>query len=245
MLYIVGYGAMAKAILEGLLKEGKEVAIVGRDPKKLGSIAKAYGIKTFELENFDMGGSDVILAVKPYALEDVAKKLQGEARILYSILAGTKIEDLRCIKARHYIRAMPNVAASKQASMTTVTGDVSVKEEALELFSAIGETLWVQSEKELDIATAIAGSGPAFLALVAEAIADGGVLCGLKRESAYHLTAGLFRSYAAIAEEQPASIKDRVMSPAGTTAAGYRALEKNGVRAAFMEAIRKAFEKTK
>jgi len=105
--------------------------------------------------------------------------------------------------------------------------------------------LWLESEAKLDAATAIGGSGPAFLALVAEALADGGVACGLSRDEAAALTTGLFRSYAALAHEHPAAVKDMVMSPAGTTAAGYGALEDRGVRGAFIEAVRKAYDRSR
>ncbi len=243
MLTIIGYGAMARAIIEGLSEAKIAVEVVGRDEKKLEEIRYLYPVKTKILEDMDITGKNVLLAVKPYALEDVAKKLHGEANVLLSILAGTPISSLRQIKARSYIRAMPNIAAAKRASTTSLTGDEEAKEYALKIFGQIGRTVWLGSERELDIATAIAGSGPAFLAMVAEALGDGGVACGLKREDAMRLVEGLFFSFSSIADEHPAIIKDKVMSPAGTTAAGIKALEDRGVRAAFMEAIAKAFER--
>ncbi len=243
MLTIIGYGAMARAIIEGLSEAKIAMEVVGRDEKKLEEIRYLYPVKTRVLKDMDITGKNILLAVKPYALEDVAKKLHGKADVLLSILAGTSISALRRIEARSYIRAMPNIAAAKRASTTSLTGDEEAKEYALKIFGQIGRTVWLGSEKELDIATAIAGSGPAFLAMVAEALSDGGVACGLKREDATRLVEGLFFSYSSIAEEHPAIIKDRVMSPAGTTAAGYKALEDRGVRGAFMEAVSKAFEK--
>jgi pyrroline-5-carboxylate reductase len=108
--------------------------------------------------------------------------------------------------------------------------------------SAIGDTMWLASEKELDIATAVAGSGPAYLALVAEAMMDGGVAGGLKRADSVALVNSLFRGFAPlISAQHPALIKDSVMSPAGTTAAGYKELEIGGVRASFIKAIASAF----
>ena len=244
MITIIGYGAMAKAIIEGLVASKEKVEVVGRNEEKLRQIAHLYHVQTALLEDFDIEGKSVILAVKPYALEEVAKQLRGKAQKLFSILAGTPIERLRRIPSTHYVRAMPNIAASKKASMTSLCGDEAIRDEAMAIFSKIGDVLWLQSERELDIATAIAGSGPAFLALVAEAMMDGGVGAGLKRQDAIALTRGLFKSFAALEDEHPAIIKDKVMSPAGTTAAGYQALEKNAVRHAFFEAVLKAFEKT-
>ena len=106
-----------------------------------------------------------------------------------------------------------------------------------------GDLFFAFDDKEIDIATALAGSGPAFLALVAEAISDGGVLCGLNRELSYKLTKGLFRSFSAI-DKKPADIKDSVMSPAGTTASGYEVLEEGSVRNSFIKAIKSAYEKS-
>jgi pyrroline-5-carboxylate reductase len=134
---------------------------------------------------------------------------------------------------------MPNVGAEYMASTTAIYGS----DKTFEIFSKIGKVIKVNSEKELDIATAIAGSGPAFLALVAEAISDGGVLCGLNRELSYELTAGLFKSFASI-EKKPSEIKDSVMSPAGTTASGYESLEEGNVRNSFIKAIKSAYEKS-
>jgi pyrroline-5-carboxylate reductase len=127
-----------------------------------------------------------------------------------------------------------------------VTGDIRFKHEALDLFDAIGTTLWVDSEKELDIATAVAGSGPAYLALVAEALMDGAVNQGLKRTDATALVRGLFAGFSPlIYNDHPAIVKDKVMSPAGTTAAGYAKLEEHGVRIGVINAIQAAFERTK
>ena len=141
---------------------------------------------------------------------------------------------------------MPNLGAAYLKSMTTVTGDEDIKNTALEIFNKIGSTLWLSSENEIDIATGVAGSGPAFLALVAESLADGAVNAGLKRDDSQKLVAGLFDGFASlIANDTPANIKDGVMSPGGTTAAGYAALEKANVRHGMIEAIKDAYEKAK
>ena len=128
--------------------------------------------------------------------------------------------------------------------MTTLVGDINLKDEIITLFNNIGSTLWLNSEKELDIATGIAGSGPAFLAIIAEALADGGVNCGLKRDDSQKLVKGLFNGFGdLIQNNHPAILKDNVMSPAGTTSAGIQILEKYGIRNAFIEAIDKAYQR--
>ena len=240
-LYIVGYGEMAKAIAYGL-KNGYELAVVGRNEEKMKKFCDEVGISEYHnIDNFDITDKNIILAVKPYVLDEL--RFSGKANILISIMAGKKISLLKKIPAKFYLRAMPNVAARNKASTTTITGDLQIKDEMIKLFENIGDVIWVDTEKELDIATAIAGSGPAFLAMVEEAIMDGGVVSGLKRELAYKLTKSLFKSFATL-DEHPALIKDKVMSPDGTTASGVDVLEKNKIRSAFIEAIKKSYEKS-
>jgi len=241
---IVGTGKMAFALIEGL-KNSFKLEIVGRNTEKL-DFLKRKGFETVLFEDFDSNEKNIILAVKPHALNDIAKYFKSEADTLFSVLAGTNIETLKKnIKAKSYIRAMPNLSAIFKKSMTTIAGDKNVKIESINIFENIGDVLWVESEKELDIATAIAGSGPAFLALVAEAMMDAGVKEGIKREYSKKLVEGLFEGFAPLLKNRhPALLKDEVMSPAGTTAAGYSALEENGARNAFLKAIAAAFEKT-
>ncbi|HEO98894.1 MAG TPA: pyrroline-5-carboxylate reductase [Epsilonproteobacteria bacterium] len=247
-LTFIGNGNMAKALIKGMLKD-YEIEVLGRNETTLAALQQELPQITTKVmdETEDITGKHIILAVKPYSLPDLAPKLKGEAEALFSVLAGTSLESLRSqIQAKKIIRTMPNLGASHLKSMTTVTGDTSLKATALGLFNAIGKTLWVATENELDIATGVAGSGPAFLALVAEALADGAVNQGLKRADAQELVAGLFEGFAAlIAEENPALIKDGVMSPGGTTAAGYAALERCNVRHGMMEAIADAYAKAK
>ncbi|WP_456480221.1 pyrroline-5-carboxylate reductase [Nautilia sp.] len=243
MVYIIGYGAMAGAIAEGLKGE-TEFAVVGRNTEKLEKFAKKYGCDGYKLENFDIEGKNILLTVKPYALEEVASKLKGEAKTLISILAGKSLKELKKIKAKAYIRAMPNVAAKYKASVTALTGDEEAKKLAVEIFSKIGQTVWMESDDEIDMATALIGSGPAYLALIAEAFSDGGVYIGLKRETAVKLTRGLFKSFAAM-EEGFSSIKDSVMSPKGTTAEGIYSLEEDGVRGEIIKAVRRTYDKSK
>jgi pyrroline-5-carboxylate reductase len=240
---IIGSGAMAHALAGGLATHHK-LEFVARDEAKARNLCDQFGGSFAPLDGYDISGKTILLCVKPYALESVAVKLTGEAKTLYSILAGTPIASLcPLIKARQTVRAMPNISAAFGVSATALTGDESVKVEAIALFDTIGKSLWVDSEKGLNIATAIAGSGPAYLALVAEAMMDGGVKQGLKREESMALVKALFGGFAPLLNAQhPALIKDAVMSPGGTTAAGYAALEAGKVRDSFIKAIEAAFK---
>jgi pyrroline-5-carboxylate reductase len=243
MIYIFGYGAMARAIAGGLKGE-KEFAVVGRNIEKLKNFSREFGCEYFELDGFDITGKTVLLTIKPYALQEVSMRIKGEADVLISILAGKSLIDLQRIKAKAYIRAMPNVAAKYKASTTALTGDIEAKELAVDIFSKIGTVVWMENDDEIDMATAIIGSGPAYLAIMAEAFSDGGVYIGLKRDKAFELTKGLFKSFAAI-DENFSFIKDSVMSPKGTTAEGIYNLEKDGVRGSIINAVKGTYEKSK
>jgi len=242
-LTIIGAGAMAQAMADGL-KDRYKLEFVVRDLTKVDNLKKNYSISL--LDNFDISEKNIILAVKPYALSSVASNLKGKAHTLYSVLAGTSLEALEDnIYAKSYIRTMPNVSAKFGVSTTVITGDIAKKDEAIEIFSSIGDTFWVDTQKEIDIATAIAGSGPALLTLVAEAMMDGLVKEGMKRVDAISITNSLFKGFAPlIASNHPALIKDSVMSPAGTTAAAYSVLEEGGVRSSFIKAVSEAFKIT-
>ena len=245
---LIGNGNMALSIAQGL-KRKYHIQVVGRDMNKLDTFEEKLGISIEKslLNNFDISGKNLLLCVKPTNVEEVGAQLKGEANLLFSILAGTSVAKLKVhFNTKAVVRAMPNLAASVGSSMTTLTGDSAFKEEAQEVLGAIGETLWLESEKELDIATALAGSGPAYLALIAESLADGAVKQGLKREYAMATMRGLFGGFGKLIQEvHPALLKDGVMSPGGTTAAGYGALEDGNVRAACMAAVEKAYHKAK
>jgi len=242
---LVGNGKMALSIARGL-RDTYALEVIGRDIHKLQGFEDSLGCTVTKtlFKDANCEGKTVILCVKPSNLKDVSTHLSGSAKELYSVLAGTTLENLHIINATHYVRAMPNLAAQNGLSMTTLVGDAQLKQSAIELFSSIGMTLWLENEKELDIATALAGSGPAYLALIAEALCDGAVREGLKRDDAMTLTRGLFKGFGElIATTHPALLKDAVMSPGGTTAAGYGALEESNVRMGCMEAIRKAHQR--
>jgi len=247
-LTFIGNGNMAQALIDGLVKY-YEIEVLGRNKESLKALQERLPqISTRILAvKEDINGKNIILCVKPYSLPDLSPKLTGIADAIYSVLAGTSIESLKSqIKAKKYIRTMPNLGASYLKSMTTLTGDIELKESALTIFNKIGRSLWLSSENELDIATGVAGSGPAYLALIAEALADGAVNQGLKRDDAQVLVQGLFDGFAPlIANNNPALIKDGVMSPGGTTAAGYSALERCNVRYGMMEAVSDAYAKAK
>ncbi|ABB44070.1 pyrroline-5-carboxylate reductase [Sulfurimonas denitrificans DSM 1251] len=242
----IGNGNMALSIAKGL-KNSYKIEVVGRNLEKLEKFEKELGVDIEKalMDDFSVEDKTVIFCVKPANVEEVATRINGKARVIYSVLAGTSLQKLRQNLHPHaLIRAMPNLAASVGMSMTTLTGDEEFKTEAQELLGAIGTTLWLGSEKELDIATGLAGSGPAYLALIAESLADGAVKQGMKRADAMVVMRGLFAGFGELIQDiHPALLKDGVMSPGGTTAAGYGALEDGNVRAACISAVERAYKR--
>jgi pyrroline-5-carboxylate reductase len=240
-IVLVGAGNMGSAMLKGLSKY--DICVVEKSIDRLEEIKKEYpNIDTStDIPNID--GKVVILAIKPQVLDSIVAT--GKAKAVISILAGTPIAKIKeQIDSRYYIRAMPNVAAMNLKSVTSVVGDIGFKDKALEIIGSIGKAIWLNSEKELDIATGLAASSPAWLAVVAEALADGAVNLGLPRDKAYEYLGSLFEGVGSVLENKhPALFKDMVCSPGGTTIAGVATLEDRAVRAAFIEAIRECYDR--
>jgi len=242
-LLLIGAGNMGGAMIKGLKEH--DLTVVEQYPPKIEELKKLYrDLKvTDKMPSFD--GYTVILAIKPQSLDSL--KTKGEANALISILAGVEIKRLKnSIKAKHYVRAMPNIAALKQKAVISVCGDKEAKNDALNILSTIGKCFWLDSENELDIATGIGGSAPAWIALVAEALSDGAVKLGLKRDISYQYAAYLLEGVGEmLKEEHPAILKDKVSSPGGTTIAGLAKLEEGKVRDAFIKAMEACYKKTK
>lgn len=246
-LTIIGNGKMALSLALGLGNEF-DLEVVGRDLAKLEKFAKKLKKKPKILTFSELNTIDdrlLIFCIKPQAIETL--ELKGEARAIISVMAGVSIERLqKKFKAKNYLRAMPNIAAIYKKSATVLTGDEELKDIGFKIFNSIGKTIWVESQKELDISTALIGSAPAFLALVAEALEDAGVKEGLKRGDAKSLTKALFDGFALlISKLDTKEIKEMITSPGGTTAAGLAILERASVRGAFFDAIEAATKRAK
>lgn len=209
----------------------------------------------------------VLLAVKPQQLDALAAALAaaepdadaGSAdavvparRLLISVLAGVTLERLRRLFPTCLcVRAVPNTPALVRAGLTALAwGDgleAGQQEWVRALFAHVGEVLELP-ESQLDAFLALTSSGPAFVALVAEAMADGAVAAGLPRPLAQHLAHRTLAGTAALLHERelhPGQLKDMVTSPAGTTIAGLRQLERAGLRSALLEAVVAAAERSR
>ncbi len=242
-ILLIGAGNMGGAMIDGL--SSYELLVIDKNQEKLDTLKKRYPKINTSTNLPNLDGYMVVLAIKPSSLASLAPK--GTAWGLISILAGVSIKNLKeKINAKHYVRAMPNMAAVHKKSATCLCGDEELKNDALDILSSIGKCFWLNSEDELDVAMGLVGCAPAWLALTAEALSDGAVNLGLKRDISYEMISALFEGTGvALKSEHPAVLKDKITSPKGTTIAGVKALEEGGVRDAFMEAMLRAYGKTK
>ena len=257
----LGAGNMGEAMIKGLLQTGlvPAAAIAATDVRadRLQQVAKQYGVRAAS-SNVDLVGEAdvVILAVKPQIMGAVLKEISGavdRGKLLISIAAGVAVATLRegLGKPARLIRVMPNTPALVLEGVTAIAraegleaGDLEM---AQELFGAVGRVV-VLDEDALDAVTGLSGSGPAYVAIVIESLADGGVKMGLDRATAMILAAQTVLGSARLILEtgaHPGQLKDMVASPGGTTIAGIAALEEGGVRRTFISAVERATQRSR
>jgi len=249
----LGTGNMAEALLKGLLREGtadpEEIVCAEPRPERREEIANRYGVEvTGDNRAAAAEGDLIILSVKPQVVEAVLAEIApaiDAAKLLVSIAAGVSIATLaRALPAgTRIVRTMPNTPALVGAGATALARGPHASEADLTvaraLFEAVG-TAVVVDEPLLDGVTGLSGSGPAYVFLAIEVLADGGVKAGLPRPAAVALAAQTVLGAARLVLEtgrHPGELKDMVTSPGGTTIAGVHALEARGFRAALIEAV--------
>jgi pyrroline-5-carboxylate reductase len=254
---IIGGGVMGEAILGAALDrhifEPGIVTVCEVIEHRRLAIQAEYGVMTTSVAAEAMDGADlVVLSVKPQEVHSIHGALRPDA-VLLSIMAGVRIASLA--EEFHHdrvIRVMPNTPVAAKAGMSVWTATPTVTEEQREvargLLSAIGRELYVDDEKKLDMATAVNGSGPAYVFMFMEAFVEGAVYIGLTRAQAEEMVLQTVFGAAVYARESgqsPAELRAMVTSPAGTTAAGLLELEKAGFRAGLIECVRAAHQRAK
>jgi pyrroline-5-carboxylate reductase len=257
----LGSGNMGEAIIKGLLQTGlvPATSITATDVRadRLEQMAKQYGVRAAASNRELVDDSDVvILAVKPQIMSAVLKEIAASVhrgKLLISVAAGVPVSALRAalgVPAR-LIRVMPNAPALVLEGVTAIARseglDAGDLEMAQELFGAVGRVVALD-EEALDAVTGLSGSGPAYVAIVIESLADGGVRMGLDRATAMTLATQTVLGSARLIIEtgmHPAQLKDMVSSPGGTTIAGITALEEGGVRRAFISAVERATQRSR
>lgn len=251
-------GALVAGLLAADAVAAADVVVAEPHPGRAADVAEANGVATTPSAAEACTGADVVLlAVKPQVLDEVCEQLGpalGDDALVISIIAGiptAKLESLLALrKGRRVVRMMPNTAALVGAAVTAVAPGAFALDDDVEIAAriaaAVGTVVRVE-EAALDAVTAVSGSGPAYVFVVAEALTDGAVSMGLSRDVATTLVHQTLAGAAALLVESgrsPADLRAQVTSPAGTTAAGLGVLERRAVRAAFADAVVAATERS-
>ena len=251
---MIGGGVMGEALLSRLIAQqiypAEEILVSDPQLHRRDFLAQQYGVQVTADNRAVAAASNVLLlAVKPQVFEAVVAHLADDERaesppLVISIMAGVSLSQLEAaFSLSGAIRAMPNTPATVGAGMTALARGKHATnhhlEEAKAIFQAVGEVVEVP-ESLMDAVTGLSGSGPGYVAIMVEALTDGGVAAGLPRAIASSLALQTVLGTAQLLHESglhPAELKDRVTSPGGTTIAGIAQLERSGFRSALIEAV--------
>ena len=255
----IGPGVMAEAIIAGLLRKklAKPENMIASGPREERGteLNKKYKIKTITDNASAASQADVVvLSVKPQRLSEVMKglsKIRPDALVL-SIVAGASIQKIsRTLKHQAVVRSMPNTPGQIGEGITVWTASArtskELREMAQQILGALGEEVFVEDESYLDMATALSGTGPAYIFLFTEALIDAGVHMGFPRRIAEQLVLQTIKgsvSYYHQAERHPATLRNQVTSPGGTSAEALYYLEKAGFRTAISRAVWAAYQRS-
>ena len=260
-LGFIGTGNMGGALARAACKRipSDQVFLANRTVEKARALAEELDCRVADNAAVAQSADFIFLGVKPQMMADMLADIapilaERETRfVLVSMAAGLTIADIQHMAGGEYpvIRTMPNTPSAIGAGMILYTcgaGVSKVEEKAfLDAMGGAGRLAAIP-ESQMDVGSAVAGCGPAFVDLFIEALADGGVACGLPRALAMEFAAQMVMGSAQLVLESgkhPGALKDAVCSPGGSTIQGVRALEKAGFRSAVMEAVIAAYEKTK
>lgn len=256
----IGCGNMVKAMIGGIIKSKlvmpKSIIASARTKKTLEEVQNQYGIKT-TLDNKEVvkEADYIVIAVKPYMYDDVLEEIKEiikEEQVIIGIAAGISINYMKKILGDVLVvRAMPNTPAMVGEGMTALAFDKNIdgvkKEEVMRIFNSFGKCETI-NEDLMDGFTALSGSSPAYVYMMIEAMADGGVLEGIPRKQAYKMAAQAVLGAAKMVLDtgiHPGQLKDNVCSPKGTTIEAVAKLEEKGFRTAIIEAMKVCADKSR
>jgi pyrroline-5-carboxylate reductase len=254
MIAILGTGKMGEALLSGLLRAGRpaaEVAAVVRRPGRAEELRAAHGVQVMSVAAAAQKADTLIITVKPQDMGPMLDELAGlvtPSQLVISIAAGitTAFIERRLSAELPVVRVMSNTPALVDEAMSVISAGSFADEQHLrrteELLTPLGKVIRIP-EYQQDAATALSGSGPAYVFYLVEAMVDAGILLGMPRRTALEMVTQTVYGAATMLRdsgEHPVILRDAVTSPAGTTIAAVRELEKHGVRAAFLAAIEAA-----
>lgn len=260
-LAFIGSGVMGEAMIRGILTHRliDPEAITASDPmpERLQMLHGRYDIRTTTDNQAAVRASNiVVLSVKPQTLPKVLPDIQpalNAASLIISIVAGSPISIVRQgLRVDKIIRAMPNTPGQVGQGMTVWTATEAVDEigrrQAQAILGALGKELYVNDESYLDMATALSGTGPAYIFLFMEALIDAGVHMGFSRRIAQELVYQTIEGSVAMARasgSHPTELRNQVTSPGGTTAEALYQLEKGGLRTVVSKAVWAAYQRSK
>ena len=254
----IGTGNMGGALARGAAKSGlaERLLLANRSPEKARRLAEELGAEVVDNRRAAAEAELLFLGVKPQMLAEMAAGIRDvlDARqdrfVIVSMCAGKDLRSLAgLLGERPIIRIMPNIPVAVGSGVTLFSASEQVTAEDKNLLKALLGASGLVSELDehlMEAASGVTGCGPAFAAMFVEALADGAVACGLPRTLALAYAAQMLKGSAELlleTGEHPASLKDRVCSPAGSTIQGVRRLEEGGFRAAVMDAVIATFEK--
>lgn len=255
----IGVGVMGEAMIKGILNEGliKPDRIYATDPhaERVNEVAQIYGINGTTDNLAAAEKADIlVLCVKPQVMERVLQQLHGKVSgcsLVVSIVAGVKVATIaETLLNGRVVRSMPNTPGQIGQGITvwTASKDVeeSQREQARALLCALGEELYVEEEKYIDMATALNGTGPAYVFMFMEALIDAGVHLGFSRRDSERLVLQTVRGsveYAIQSKMHPAQLRNQVTSPGGTSAAAIYELEKGALRTVIADAVWAAYRR--
>jgi pyrroline-5-carboxylate reductase len=260
-LAFVGAGVMAEAMIAGLINQQlvDPSHVVASHPRRdrRQKLGQRFGINLVESNVEAAADSDLVfLTVKPQILTPLMKQLHGKlapSQIVVSIIAGANIGTLsRGLGHDGIVRVMPNTPAQVGQGMSVWTSTPEVDERQRErvrrVLGALGEELWVEEEKYVDMATALSGTGPTYVFLMMEALIDAGVHMGFPRRIAEQIVLQTVAGSVAFARESGkhmAELRNMVTSPGGTSAEAIYQMEKGGLRTVLSRAVYAAYQRTR
>ena len=250
-LAFVGGGNMANAILGGLLREGlapKQVVVIEPFAETADKLRKELGVEVHAQASHVLANSDLVVwAVKPQVFKDAALPVASftQNSLHLSVAAGIRSDSIaRWLHTNRVVRSMPNTPALVGQGMTGLFArdGVSARDKKLveHVLESTGEWLWVTQESDLDVVTALSGSGPAYVFYFLEAMTEAGVQMGLSQEQAYHLAKATFGGATHLARQSsdsPQVLRQRVTSKGGTTYAALTSMAQDHVKEAFVKAM--------
>ena len=254
MIAILGTGKMGEALLSGLLRAGRspaDVAVVVRREARADELREAYGVRVVSAAEAAKNASVLVVAVKPQDMGRMLDEIAGlvnTSQLVISVAAGitTSFIERRFPVEVPVVRVMSNTPVLVDEAMSVISAGAFASEPHLrlteEMLLPVGKVLRIP-ESQQDAATALSGSGPAYVYYLVEAMVDAGILLGMPRRTALEMvTQAVYGAATMLRDsgEHPVILREAVTSPAGTTISAIRELERHGVRAAFLAAIEAA-----